>query len=949
MLLRGEIFYMNNFFLAEEKKLPEIDSVGYLYKHVSGAELIFIKNDDTNKVFSVAFKTFPEDDKGTAHVLEHCILCGSKKFPLKDVFAEISSSCLYTYLNAITFQDKTVYPVASLYESELIKLIDIYLDCVFNPLLRLETFLHEAWHYENLGDNINANGIVYSEMKSSFSNPVREMRYFLYKELFCNVSYRYESAGCPKEILKLNHEDIISFYKKYYCAQNCFLYLYGDIKNINMYLNLFDGYLKKTDNRKKIFFVREQESLITPTLKHRAYDYCGANKKYFGSGFVIGNILNSELEMAFEILNSYLTKTVGAPLKRFLPLIKTIFESEIYQPAYLVLSENFNGSLEKFKDILMQIFMKINNMGLERILLESCLNNLEFKIRTEFHKNRPKGLLINFLILKSWIYGGDVFEKINRFAILSGLRKKINGDYFREIINKYILNNNHAAFVCLIPDSKNKFNFEISQQDIKNAMQMKKFVNTEEENINLIRLADLNLIKEKNMNEIKKCEGKNIFYFESETAGIIYLDFVFKVNCLEEKDLCYLGLLCEILIFVAMEKKQNKNMQKILNNLGKIKLNFGTYECEEKKFMPIVSLKIKLMENKINDVMDIAREIFSIKDFDEDSLIKKLIEQKLMIMKNNFINRPRQFVIKKVFSYVLDEFKCHDFVDGFEFYDFIKKIIYDFDYEDKKSKLKDKILDVYKIIFKRENLAVNIICEKKNFDMVYDKTKNLLKVFDASKKINIFSNILLKRENKSCEYKFDGYKKNQAFFDLAKVNTNGLVIFLNDFEINGASKVFESFMDKIYLMREIRINSGAYDSGCRFKNNAVCFYSYADNNIGLSYKKFLAAADFILNFDFESDKNNYLKKAIISAINIFDRPKGIFDRANLCFIKSLAKKDFSSNTKKIRREILNTSANDLKNIAKLIKANLKTRKICTLGNREKIYAERELFDEIKKL
>ena len=939
---------MNNFFLAEEKELLEIDSVGYLYKHISGAELIFIKNNDANKVFSVAFKTLPEDDKGTAHVLEHCILCGSKKFPLKDVFAEISSSCLYTYLNAITFQDKTIYPVASLYEPELIKLIDIYLDCMFNPLLRLETFLHEAWHYENLGDNINANGVVYSEMKSSFSNPVREMRYFLYKELFCNVSYKYESAGCPKEILKLKHEDIVLFYKKYYCAKNCFLYLYGDIKDINLYLNLFDGYLKKSDNGKRIF-IGEQESLISPVLKHRAYDYCGANKKYFGAGFIIGNILNYELEMAFDILNSYLTKTVGAPLRKFLPSVKTIFDSEIYQPVYLVLSENFNGSLEKFKDVLMQIFLKINNMSLEKILLESCLNNLEFKIRTEFNKNRPKGLLINFLILKSWIYGGNVFERINRLEILDGLRKKIDSNYFSGILNKYILNNNHVAFICLMPDSKNKFSFEISQRDIKNAMLMKKFVNAEEENINLIKLADLNLVQEKKSYEIKKCEDENIFYFGSETQEVIYLNFIFKANYVEEKNLCYLGLLCEILIFVAMEKKQNKNMQEILNNLGNIKLSFGTYECTEKKFMPMVNLKIKLMKNKIDDVMDIAQEIFNIKDFEEDSLIKKLLEQKLIIMKNNFINQPRQFVIKKVFSYVLDEFKYHDFVDGFEFYDFIKKIICDFDNEDKKSELKNKILDVYKIIFKRENLAVNIICEKKDFDMVYGKIKKLLKIFDASKKINIFTNILSRKENKNCECKFDSYKKNQAFFDLAKVNTNGLVIFLNDFEINGASKVFESFMDKIYLMHEIRINGGAYDSCCKFKNNAVCFYSYADNNIGLSYKKFLAAADFVLNFDFDRDKNNYLKKAIISAINIFDKPKGIFDIANLCFIKFLAKKNFNNDVKKMRCEILATSANDLKNIAKIIKANLKTKRICVLGNREKIYSERDLFDEIKKL
>lgn len=940
---------MNNFILAKEKELSEINSVGYLYRHVnSGAEFIFIKNDDANKVFSVAFKTFPEDDKGTAHVLEHCILCGSKNFPMKDVFSEISLSCLYTYLNAITFKDKTVYPLASLYESELIKLIKIYLDCVFNPLLRLETFLHEAWHYENLADNINANGVVYSEMKSSFSNPVRETREFLYKELFYNTCYKYESAGIPKKILKLKYDDMVLFYKKYYCPENCFLYLYGDIKDINYYLSLFDEYLENKKGKNKDFLVKKQEGFLNPVLKHGVYDYCGANKKYFGVGFVVGDILNFKLEMAFEILNSYLTKTVGAPLKKFLPLVKTFFESEIYQPVYNILSENFNGSLEKFRDTIMQIFSRINNKGLEKILLKSCINNLEFSIRTEFNKNRPKGLIINFLILKSWIYGGNVFDRISRLEILNELRREIDSGYFERLIDKYILNNNHAAFVCLSPNSKNKFEFAIEQNDIRNAMLMKKFINSEEKYLNLIELPDLSLIKEKDFDDIKECDEKNIFYVELDTQEIVYLNFVFKTNCVQEKDLCYIGLLREILVFVAIEKEHGKNMQEILNNLGNIKLNFETREDENKKFVPMLSLKIKLALNNLNQIIDMIRGIFLLKDFDEDSLIEKLIEQKLMVMTNNFINKPRFFVVKKVLSYELDEFKYHDFVDGLEFYNFIKKIIADFKDDKKKNDVKEKLFDVYKLIFKRENLCVNIACENKIFNLVYAEIKKLIKALDTNGKKNIFDKIMFKDENSICKYKFDFYEKNQAYFNLAKVNTNALLIFLKGFKINGASKVFESFMNKIYLMREIRINNGAYDAGCKFKDNAVCFYSCADMNIGLSYKKFLLAADFVLNFDFEHDKNNYLKKAIVNAINILDKPKGFAELANYVFMRYLAKKNIDQ-AKRIRHEILNTSENDLKDIARIIRNNLSTRKVCTLGNREKIYSEQEWFSKIIKL
>ena len=249
-------------------------------------------------------------------------------------------------------------------------------------------------------------------MKSAFSNPVRETRSFIHKKLFPDTIYQYESSGIPKNIIELRYEELIAFHKKFYTPQNSFLYLYGNIENIDKYLNLFDSYLSN-GNGKKIL-IEKQKAFSDSIVANTLYDFSGAQKKFFGAGFVIDDVSNMELILAMNVLNSYLSKIVGAPLKKFLPFVKTFFENEIYQPVYSILSENFNGSTEKFRDTLLQIFGQIYSGNLNKYLLESCINNLEFEMCSESHKYRPKGLVINLLILTNWIYDFDPFAKIDR-------------------------------------------------------------------------------------------------------------------------------------------------------------------------------------------------------------------------------------------------------------------------------------------------------------------------------------------------------------------------------------------------------------------------------------------------------------------------------------------------------------------------------------------------------
>ena len=917
-----------NFTLKKEIPIESIDSTGFLYEHTSGAQLIFIKNDDINKVFSVAFKTLPSDDKGAPHVLEHCTLCGSKKYPLKDTFNEISFSSLYTYLNAITFKDKTVYPIASTNDGEFAKLTKIYLDCVFNPLLRFETFLHEAWHYEKMENGLDVNGVVYSEMKSTFSNPVRETRSFIHKKLFPSTFYKYESSGVPKEILKLQHQEIVDLHKNFYTPENCFLYLYGNIDNLDFYFELFDEYLTPRENPNKIS-IPKQPIFSEPLIANALYDFSGAQKKYFGAGFVIDTALNLELVLAFNVLNSYLAKMVGAPLKRFLPLVKTFLETEIYQPVYSILSENFNGSTEKFKDTILQIFRQIYKSGLNKPLLESCINNYEFDLRTSFHKNRPKGLVLNLLMLTDWIYDGNPFSKIERIKVLNSLRKKIHEGYFEDLIRKYIIFNTHAVFTSLIPDSKNPFQFNVSAEDMKNAKLMKNFIESKDNNENLIPIAKVDETKFLGFCDSKEYPTEKILYTPMDTEQIIYLRFAFRTDCVPEKLLPYVGILAETLVFTALQENSNESMQTIINNIGHIKMEFDTYSKDNTKFIPMLNLKIKLLPSNIDSIIEITHAIFSIKTFNSKSLIKKLLLQKFALMTNSFIKNPIENIVKKINSYNSDEYKYKDIVDGICFYYFIKNLNQNFD--DEYDDLIEKLLDVFKIIFTRENSILQIVCDEKNFAAIHSKLINLMQSLPTS-------------PQKSCSYDFKNYKTDEAFHNLTTINTNAMIIPL-DIQLSGFCDAFETFMDKIYLMREIRVMGGAYDSNCKFKNNAIYFYSYADSNIEATYKKFLAAADYALNFQFSDEQ---IQKCIVSAINVFDKLKSVENRAETTFSQYITETS-RDEILQTRTEIISTKVEDIKNIAQQIKNNSDKTMVCTIGNRNKIFDARHLFADITKL
>ncbi|MDR1150084.1 MAG: insulinase family protein [Clostridiales bacterium] len=923
-----------NFELIYEDNSSLIDSIVNKYRHVTGAELIFIKNKDKNKVFSVAFKTLPENDYGIAHILEHCVLCGSRRFDLKDTFNELASCSLFSYLNAMTFKDKTVYPIASIYEQEFKKLTEVYLDAVYNPNLRLETFLHEAWHYEINSNNTRVNGVVYSEMKSAFSNPIREIRSSLNKKLFPDSIYQYESSGVPEEVLKSSHNDLINFHKKYYCASNSFIYLYGDINDIEYYLKCFDFYLNSHNfNRKKIE-IKTQKPLEEPVVFTRTYDFAGARKNFYGAGYVTGNILDLELLTSVAILNSYLSRTANAPLKKFLPSVKIYFESEILQPIYFILSENFNGSTEKFKNMLDKIFESIASQDLNKILIESCINNFEFDLRIMESQNRPKGLVINLLILDDWIHGGNILSRLDRIKILDNLREKLNSNYFNNIIKKCFVDNNHAAFICLMPNNRKVFDVNPERKDIDNYRLMKDFINTPEKNTKNIKLANIEKIDDKNNFLYIKDRSKNdikIFHLDIDSNDIIYINIGFKTDSVPENLLGYLEILKETLVFLSLEKIHGENVLTIMNNIGNIKIDFDTFSKDNKNFTPMLIIRIKTLSKNINDIFNILDKILNSSNIGSRDIIKKVLIQKLFLMSNFFISKPVAIARQNAVAYFSQECKYRELVNGTNFYLSLKKIFSSFD--ETYDNIVENINIILNLIIDRNNAISHITCDNNIFNKIHDKIYELISKLDA------------KDYEKKLKLKLNNIASNQAFFTTSSINTNSLALQSNNDRASGKHLVLESFLNKNYLIQEIRVNGGAYDSACKFKNNILFFYSYADPNIKETFEKFKLSLNYVAEKNF-SEKD--LKKAIIGTINALDKPKTIENQAYISFSQCVSETT-KENIELTRKEVISSNLQEIKEISFEIFKNSNEAKYCTIGSREKILENSKLFSQITKI
>lgn len=459
-----------NYTIVDREHIDALNGEGIVLKHdKSGAKIMVVKNDDNNKVFNIIFRTPPpQDDTGLPHILEHSVLCGSRKYPVKDPFVELAKGSLNTFLNAMTYPDKTMYPVASCNDKDFRNLVDVYLDAVLYPNVYKDEriLMQEGWHYEmeDVDGPVTINGVVYNEMKGASSSPEQVLFRQIQGALFPDHPYGYDSGGEPEAIPSLTQEEFLNFHKTYYHPSNAYVFLYGDL-DVNEQLAWLDTeYLSAFDQislDSELVTVDDFQGPVTVTKTYAIGAEESEDKRSYLSYNVAFDKPDSNSEsIGLEILEYLLLDAPGAPLKEALlelGIAEDIFgsyDSGLNQPTFSIVAKNANVEDESiFLEAIKKTLTKYVNEGIEERKLQAAMNYFEFKLREADFGQYPKGgVIYSIKALETWLYDKDPLSNFKYEEAFEVLREGIHSNYFPDLIEKYLLNNSHQAILRLVPD-----------------------------------------------------------------------------------------------------------------------------------------------------------------------------------------------------------------------------------------------------------------------------------------------------------------------------------------------------------------------------------------------------------------------------------------------------------------------------------------------------------------
>ncbi|MBU3143384.1 insulinase family protein [Clostridium sp. CF012] len=959
---------LSGFKLESKKWIEDIHSTAMIFKHVkSGAKLIYLQNQDENKVFSISFRTPVHDNTGVNHIIEHSVLCGSQKYPVKDPFLIMTKQSLSTFINAFTGPDFTMYPVASKNDKDFENLMSVYLDAVFYPNISKDPRIlkQEGWHYEvnKESGELNYNGIVYNEMKGAYSSPQVRLSNTINKSLFKDTSYSFESGGNPENIPELSYEKFIETYKKYYVPSNSSIYLYGKLNIENTLKFIDDNYLSKIKNKTVDSEIKLQKNyeknVETKGFYPIAKDAKAAKMTYLSTNYVIDKVSDVETVLGFEMLQAILLNTEDSPLRKAL-LSSGIgansyasFNTSTKQPIFSIIATNANESEKyKFKNVVETTLKQIVKEGFDEELIRSVFTAVEFSLHSE-NSEASRGMNYMSATLNSWNNDVCPTEYLETTPSLNKIKSKISHRYFEKLIQKYLLENKHNSLVVLKPINglnekseeltKNKlaaYKASLSEIELakikKDAEELKKWQDTGDTSENLSRIptldrGDLNLKSEKIITLEKIEGGIKVLCHPVFTDGIIYSNLYFDSSKVPQNKILYLKLLANVLGNVSTEKYDFKELSnKIRSVTGGITFSstqFKDYK-DSNKYYPKMSISVNALNSTLPKALELLEEIMSNSKFEDKKRIKSLISSSKANYESMFVNGGNSLAIERTLSYLSDSGKYND-LGYLPYYNFICDL--DKNFETKFDDIVKNLHLVKDFVFNKEGLVVSYTGDEKYYSNFASGLTCL------AEKIN-------EKTFPMQEYKFDFSKKNEAFITQSQVQ---YVVKAGSFKsegvnYNGKMKVVENVLNSDYLWKELRVKGGAYGGAMSFTNNEVLFYSYRDPNLKETLKTFDGAVNFLKNFKAsEKEMDNY----IIGTIGSIDSLSGPYYKGllgdNMYFTGNT-----QDDIQKLRDEVLSTTAEDIRNFAQVLEAVIKQDSHCVVGSEIKIKENSDLFDKI---
>ncbi|MBQ2802810.1 MAG: insulinase family protein [Lachnospiraceae bacterium] len=960
---------LSTYEIIERKESTDINSVMYLCRHKkTGAKVALISNDDDNKVFYIGFRTPPKDSTGVAHILEHSVLCGSAQFPVKDPFVELVKGSLNTFLNAMTYPDKTIYPVASCNDKDFQNLMHVYLDAVFYPNIykREEIFLQEGWHYEleKPEDELTINGVVYNEMKGAFSSPDDVLEREMMNSLYPHTTYGCESGGDPDVIPELSYEEFLEFHQKYYHPSNSYIYLYGNMDMAEKLVFIDENYLSKFTLQEINSVIEDEPAFDESKRVVKEYpineEEDEEENTYLSMNWSVGDSLNQELYVAFQILDYALCSAPGAPLKQVLidkglgKDVYSMYENGIKQPFFSVVAKDTSISREEeFLATIRQTLTEIVEKGFARKALLAGINYYEFKYREADFGSYPKGLMYGLQALDSWLYDEEKpFIHIEANDTFAYLRSQVTEGYFEKLVKKYLLDNKHCSVVVLKPkkgllaqmeaankkklaEMKASMSPEEVQQIIDKFAELTAFQEYEDSKedmakIPLLKRSDMKKEANPFVNEECMIGDTKLLYHNLFTNGIGYLRLIFKVDEIPEEYFPYIGVLKGCLGLLNTQNYQYGDLFNEMNLItgGMAAVNNAYSDINDlNKCQVTLELKTKVLYPNLSKAIALMQEIILTSDFTDTKRLYEIIAEGKSRMQAQMQSGGHSVAASRAMSYGSIPGAISEELSGIPFYRLISEL--EAQFETKKEDLVEKLKELAQMIFRKENLMVDFVGEKKVLEDLYVPVETLKKALYTTP---------VKKE----AYIPRVSKKNEGFMTSGQVQ---YVCRAGNFRqkglpYKGSLRVLKVMMGYEYLWVNVRVKGGAYGCMCSFgKSGDSYFVSYRDPNLGKTldiYEKAAAAVE-----EFEADERT-MTQYIIGAISDLDMPmnpaaQGL--RSLSAYMTGLTEEML----KKEREELLNTTVEDIRELAQYIRAFMEQDYLCVVGNANKIQEEKKIF------
>ena len=923
------------------------------------------------KMFCAAFRTPPENSTGVPHIIEHTVLCGSRNYPSRDPFMQLAKGSLNTFLNAMTYADKTLYPVASCNDKDFNNLMNVYMDAVFYPNIYKygEIFKQEGWHYEleDADSPITINGVVYNEMKGAFSSADDVLNRQILNSLFPDTCYANESGGDPECIPDLTYEAYLDFHRRYYHPSNSYIYLYGDM-NIEEKLQWLDeAYLRHYEQIEPNSEIGTQQAFDKPVEVYKKYSISSGepeeNNTYLSYNLVLGTTLDAKLYQAFDILDYALVGAPGAPIKKALTdagigsEISGGYDSSIKQPTFSIIAKNANTSdKERFLIIIREVLEKLVNEGLNKKSLLAGINSSEFRYREADYGSSPKGLLYGIQCLESWLYDDSkVFLHLEANAVYAYLREQVETNYFEELIQKYLLDNTHASVVIVEPERGLNAKMEaaleaklkaykesLSTEEIGALIEATNHLEAyQEEPSSKEDMAKIPMLTREDMkkeaqpfsNKERQVGETMVMHHDIFSNGIIYLALLFNIQDIPVEDIPYIGILKAMLGYVDTANYSYADFANEVNfHTGGVGSTMGLYpSIQDKEDVKVMfEVRTKALADKLSDARKLLEEMMLTSNFKDEKRLHEVLSELKSRLQMTLSGAGHSVASNRAMSYFS---KTAAYRNHIELYRLVVDL--EVNFEERKVELAEKLQSLTEKIFTNDRLMVSVTCSEEDYAVAEQEIVTIKEKLFTDKGIGA-----------PAEFTFE--QKNEGFMDASQVQYVARAgnYRMHGFDYHGALRILKVILGYDYLWNNVRVKGGAYGcmNGC-MRNGDMYFVSYRDPNLSKTNEVYDGIPAYIESF--KADENE-MTKYIIGTISDMDTPMNPFAKGERSMTAYLQGLSFEAVQEERNQVIAGTDA-DIRGLKDLVASVLDEHNICVVGNEEALQKEAELFKELKNL